>query len=212
MSNFDPSISKEMPHNFSMEVSRLFELGIQDTPYAWHGTSVDAILYLAEHGELPASGSSGSEFFFAPEYLAPGEQEEHGKHYAWWNASKVYITQKLPFEVKDKERFMYMFEDDELLESFIKEEASPHGITEEQLVGLFKETTAQCEGVLLGISSSITQDFKEGAFAGKDQKSVIIPQGGLPIKYITGIEALGQYEWDQLITVQESLKPKDSPD
>ena len=48
---------------YARKVVALFEAGIEPHPYAWHGTSVEAILHLAETGHLPASREYGAEFY-----------------------------------------------------------------------------------------------------------------------------------------------------
>ena len=195
---------------FGSQVSRLFEEGLNsEDVYAYHGTSIEALTHLAKSGRLPSNGSYGTDLFIAP--VIPGEDQlDHAKVYANWNGAKYYVLESLPFRPKNMERFMWLIsdpdpEDPKLKEVF--EEAAQHGIDEDKLKQLVKEGNASRKGVVLSLSRKLIEDFKEepdpDAPSADDQKKITL-KDGLPIDYITGIEPIGQYEWDELVKIQDA--------
>ena len=206
-----PSESPELDlekKKFTKRVAELFEVGLESNDiYAYHGTTAEAIKYLATHGRLPSSGSYGAEVFYVPEGIGSSEgDQQHAEHYASWNALKYFILERIPFRPSNMEKLMYMFDDEDLENEFL-EEAAKHGVNKRQLHNLIREAERTRKGVLVTLSRKMVADFEERAGVDVDQRSVITPQG-LPIEYITGIEPLGQYEWDELEKLQKEADKK----
>ncbi len=76
---------------YMVRTVELFEHGIAETPYAWHGTSVEAIIHLAQFGKLPSEGTLGDTLFYAPEAANPGEQERHARVFAEHEAKYRFL-------------------------------------------------------------------------------------------------------------------------
>lgn len=201
--SFDPDREKEFALEYKKRIAELFEIGLDSNDiYAWHGTTIEAIQHLARTGKLPASGSYGAELFYVPEGIGSHEgDQQHAEVYAQWNATKYYILERLKFKPGDMEKFMYMFDDDKLLNEFIHE-AMEHGMDKKDVRHLIREAEVKRKGVLVTLSKRMKEDFEEKADVADDQRSVITSDG-LPLDYITGIEPLGQYEWEELEKLQQ---------
>lgn len=206
--SFDPSQRREKePSPETLEhkkrIAQLFEIGLNsDDVYAWHGTTIEAIQHLAETGKLPASGSYGDKFFYVPEGIGSYEgDQQQAETYAGINAVKYYLLNKLTFKPRNMENFMHMFVNDELFDEFIQE-ATENGMTEKDIRRIIREAEARRKGVLLTLSKRLKEDFEEIS-EGFGDEHCVITQGGFSIDYITGIEPLGQYEWEELEKLQQ---------
>lgn len=200
----DPDPEKE---KFAKDVFQLFKVGLDSKDiYAFHGTTIEAIQYLSKHGTMPHSQFYGKEFYYAQ--LNPKSRKdvdfnyesqlEHAEFYAEWNVWKYYVLERLGFVPSDMSGFMYMDIDgqgDRLYKEFL-EEAEEHGVNDEAVRSLIKEAENNRKGVVVTLSKGVKKDFKE-AEVDEDQRSISTPSG-LPIKYITGIKPLGEYEKELL--------------
>ncbi len=94
----------------------------------------------------------------------------------------------------------------------IAQEASGHSIsgrriTQDKLWRMFDSAERTESGVLVGISGEVAVDYTEVAEDGErsnDERCIEVGEG-LPIRYLTGIEPLGNKEWDQLADLQAQL-------
>jgi len=185
---------------YAKEILRHVELGISNTPYAWHGTSTEAIIHLAKTGCMPVSGSFNNKFFYAPEYMKPGEQRSCAAMYANHNADKLRALARLSFVPLDMEEFMHVLMDlgpGDSVNRFIGNEINPIGEDPAEVLKILREeigrtTNSDGQGVamgtIIGIDAQIAQDYVE-EFGYDDHVAITFPEGtSLPIKYITGIE------------------------
>lgn len=196
----DPDLEKG---KFAKEVFQLSKIGLESEDiYAFHGTTIEAIQYLSQHGTMPHSQFYGREFYYAQ--LNPKSRKEvdfdyesqleHAEFYAEWNVWKYYVLERIGFVPSNMSGFMYMEIDgqgDRLYKEFL-EEAAEHGISEETIRKLIEEAQNSRKGVVVTLSKRVKKDFKETK-VDTDQRSISAPSG-LPIEYITGIEPLGEYE------------------
>ncbi len=208
MAGFDlSSLERNSIPPHAAEVSRLFEIGIAETPHSWHGTSVEAIIHLAEHGNLPATGSFGTEFYYFPEELGDeevGTAQFYAGRWAEHNAVKIHVLKRLPFVPRDLGRFMWaVLESGEERDAFLREDAHQHGISMSKLIDMERQARACRSGVVLGLSADIERDF-EVVYEHDNERAVRVDASGMPLQYITGIEPAGHYERDVLIKLQES--------
>jgi hypothetical protein len=173
------------------KIKELFAIGLDsDDVYAYHGTSVGAIKFLAQHGKLPNTGSH-SDFFYVP--ADTKDWEEDVKFYAAWSAERYALLERLPFTPSDMHTFMYMYDDSEMFDKFVKE-AATYGLTRNQLLTWMDEIKKSNKGVIITLSRQLVKDYQETRSL-DDEGSVAAV---LDIKYITGIEPCGQVEWDEL--------------
>ncbi len=196
----------DMPH--AARTVELFENGIAETPYAWHGTSIEAIIYLAGHGRLPAEGTLGDSFYYAPEAANPGEQERHARVFAEHEAKYRFLLSRLPYDPADKQTLKFSEPVDVDFDDIVVPEGVTHGITPRTMELLYYEAR-EYKGVLIGVTEAVTQ-YGEITTAIEDERYAIIPEG-LPIDHITGIEPLSDHEWDILTILQESLQKTTTP-
>lgn len=201
---FSPLFANDMPYMSEVQ-DKIGVIGSAEAPYAWHGTSIEAIVHLAIHGTMPTSGSYGERFFYAPEDTDPGNQRDHALMYADWNVEKQHVLSQLPFTPRDMPRFMYLREDN-TWDDFMAEEADEYGLTKEAILDLYTTRDPSKKGVLLGLTEDVrTHDVRRI----NDEESVVIADG-FPLKYINHIEPLGPYERAQLfsarIAFQNSLR------
>lgn len=193
---------KKKSLEYKRKIAELFKIGLNsDDIYARHGTSIEAVFELAKSGKLPTSLSSEGDFFYVPEnavFEDPTESvSKRTEQYANTLAAEHYVQNQLPFKVKNESSFANMFDFEDELEKFIKEEAIPNGVKEEFVRRLVKEASDKRKGVVITLSKSIAQNYKE--VRGDDPEDMMITaKDGLPLKYITGIIPLGQYEQDVL--------------
>lgn len=191
----------DMP--YAARTIELFENGITETPYAWHGTSVEAIIHLAQRGRLPAEGTLGNSFYYAPEAANPGEQERHARVFAEHEAKYRFLLSRLPYDPADKQTLKFSEPVDVDFDDIVVPEGVTHGITPRTMELLYYEAR-KYKGILIGVTEAVTQ-YGEITTAIEDERYAIIPEG-LPIEYITGIEPLSDHEWDILTGMQDSLR------
>lgn len=108
---------------------------------------------------------------------------------------------------------MYALDSPERMVTFLAE-AKSHGVimTEHRVEDMWNEATRLRKGVIVGISSDIAQDYEEDNTQDVDQCSVTTVEG-LSLRYITGIEPQGDFEWEWLVALQERVNlviPHDS--
>lgn len=195
---------------FLQQVQDLASKGVAHDEHdllGFHGTSVEAVKYLAMHGKMPVQGACENEFYFCPktgkQYLngPRGEAEK----YAGINGVRSYLVGLLKskgsdlshgdvMKVAESQSVMHcVFEDQEVVRDKIM------GVLEcttiRQLENYYQKLRNRRRGVLLGIRSSV---LALGIQKSLDEDLVLITEG-LPIDYITGIEPLGDFEWDQIL-------------
>ncbi|MDD4899260.1 MAG: ATP-binding protein [Candidatus Omnitrophica bacterium] len=194
---------------YHKEIARLLESGLdnKDQAIGVHGTSVEAIQYLAQHGHMPvAAPDVGREFYF---YTATEENFEdaayEAKDYAQEHAIMRYIIGKFSFQLKGKAYFelteFLIHPSLQELKQFphLNKLCRQHGITKEKILQWIQESKALGrQGVIILVSKEIAKDFVVNTMPGDTVGYIVVAEEGLPIKYIVGIEPLGEYEWDNL--------------
>ena len=113
------------------------------------------------------------------------------------------MLQQLPFTPKDVLGLTFILTSADARAAFL-EDAHEHGMAEAEARQLWKDAAHLRKGVVVGVSEDIAHDYPEDASMDEDQRSVPL-EIGLPLKYITGIDPRGDYEWRQLVALQETL-------
>ncbi|MEA3464360.1 MAG: hypothetical protein U9R14_04815 [Patescibacteria group bacterium] len=201
--------------NYNKRVAKLFETGLNSEDiHGWHGTSIEAILYLAKHGRLPVSGLYEDTLYYAPKESLSIKAQDHASMYANDLAKEYFVLNQLPFEVKNRELFSGIFDhenyDDETrklveddLKKFIAEEVIPNNFDENTFRNLVREANKR-KGVIISLSERITQDYEEHGGDDMDLEDMSIQtKKGLPIQYITGIVPLGLTERKELEKIKQ---------
>jgi len=189
------------------DVNALIEQGLDkiDEAVAVHGTGIEAIVHLIQHGTLPREGRHPDEFFFYPLTLGKNKALDEAKAYAEWNALKYYVLDKLSFSLDNdtlEELSSYVmgimdFEECLQLGRLCRE----RGVTERDLVRWISEAQGQKrEGVLVLLSPQLFDEFSP--IIDEEEGKVDMGELGLSTKYILGIEPLGQHEWDVINALQ----------
>lgn len=212
------SIEQKKSLEYKRKIVELFEIGeTSEDIHAWHGTSIEAILYLAKHGRLPISGLSEDTLYYAPKEFMHIEAKEHASMYANELAEEYYVLSHLPFEVKDYNLFSGIFDNENYnadckefvendLKKFIKKEITPNNFDEKLFRSLVTEAPKKCKGVLISLSKRIAQDYEEHGGDDMDFEDMCIQtKDGLPLQYITGIVPLGQYEREELEKIKKQV-------
>ncbi|TRZ77631.1 hypothetical protein D4R87_02350 [bacterium] len=212
------TIEQEKTLEYKRKIVELFEIGEKSEDiYAWHGTSIEAILYLAKHGRLPISDLNESALYYAPEESLRIEAKEHASMYANKLAEEYYVLNKLPFKIKDYKLFSGIFdhenydteckefvEDD--LKKFIKKEIIPNNFDVELFRLFVAEAPKKCKGALISLSKSITQDYEEHMGDDMEFEDMCVQtKDGLPLQYMTGIVPLGQYEREEFEKMKKEV-------
>ena len=161
---------------------------------------------LFRSGRLPTSILFGEQYFCAPEHLDPGEQEGLAESYANLNGQRLYIEQNLPVEVRDHNLFVgavmnIFFQRSE----YCKEVLVPQGYSWLEFEALCNKAEQARKGVLLGFSEEIATDFVLDTSNEDSAEYSFVALGGLSIAYLSGIEPLGDYEWNVMTTLQDAL-------
>ncbi len=191
--------------------------------YALHGTSIQAIRFLAEHGRMPVSGfvsfeSSGhqrGEFYFVPsDSSAPTSPETIALRYAKMLSARSRLFSLFKpedFSLSDEDIFnlmqIFTFHDpDQHLGAVDYEYEYPHLIPvlaqilkcqpSEILVHLSRFHMKKA-GIIIALNSRIYDDYEVHAGDTDDDRYIVVPEG-LPIDCIASIEPVGQEDYDAL--------------
>ncbi|GEM_PF-2284797 len=209
--NYDIN-EQERAFEYKKRVAKLCEIGLNsDDIYAWHGTSIEAIIHLANYGNLPSDSVHGDRFFYAPSRDYSGlplgvRPQLEAEGYAMSLSAEYYVISQLPFKIKDRAIFNNIFDFDEALEKFINNEVIPNNFNEQLFRQLVREAYEKRKGVVITLSKRITENYKEiGGDTLEDCDQSIITENGLPIQFITGIKPLGQYERSELDKIQKEV-------
>lgn len=107
------------------------------------------------------------------------------------------------FQTQKHGRFLYVLEDKGLWNNFASEAAS-HGVNEQTPKNHFVEAEKSGKGFVLTLIHALAAEFQ--VFPGEDHDQMkIITSNSLGIQFISGIEPVGQPEWDILEKIQLSI-------
>jgi len=200
---------------YSKRVAELSEIGEKSEDiHAWHGTSIEAISYLAKHGRLPVGGLYEDTLYYATNKSMHIGAQDHASMYANDLAKEYFVLNQLPFEVKNRQLFSGIFDnknyDDETrklvendLRKFIEEEVIPNNFNEDIFRILVREANKR-NGAIISLSKRITQDYEEHMGDDMEFEDMCIQtKDGLPIQYITGIVPLGPTEREELEKIKQ---------
>lgn len=200
---FDPA---RYLHLYGNTVRSLADIALGDTnPHGWHGTSVEAAIYLNQYYRLPADEAHGPVLFYASCDVDPVQAKKDAVMYAKLNAVKQYVRQQLlPFKPSDSHVFAGALESDSCDRDALLEEAGHAGITKAKFLEHLRVGESTRHGVLLGISTTADRDFIQVSTGqAHDTEVALRTPGGLPIKYVTNIVPLGPYEDEVIHTLRQ---------
>lgn len=194
------------------QIKELAEKGVDEDDndiIGLHGTSIEAIRYLAEHGRMPISGCCKTTFHCAlvsgTEYI-PGPYAE-AKGYAKLNTVRnaliaQLMKQRVAISRASLEEIMGIVEDHSIL-SDVEDSTrvrellmSCLNMSKQKFAKYYEELYRNSHGVVLGIKPTIKE--LESALGDSEDLVVVVPEG-LQIKHISGIEPEGQSEWDEIL-------------
>jgi FMN phosphatase YigB (HAD superfamily)/hydroxymethylpyrimidine pyrophosphatase-like HAD family hydrolase len=198
-------------NNFQQEVSRLFNLGLDGLGQACgiHGTSIEAILYLAKYGRLPNTGRVRDGFCYYP----LGDQElsyilSQANDWAEDNAVLHYVMSKIGFDLNPDEisdLLIFVISDlaDNKFIPYLSRFLKRHSIAKEQLAKWIEEVRAQDRrGVVILLSKAVEEVFPLDELDTGER--ILSITEGLPIEYIVGINTEGEHEFDTLESLDAS--------
>ncbi len=207
------------------KILELFSRGLNDSEncIGYHGTSVEAINYLLKNGCLPGRRDSETEnkslpqkgdFYFMPirEHLL-GLQEfkreetqdptKYAENYAHFISAGDYFLTNLNLDIENQEYISFsrrfLFDDDPEAEEFFLSK----GFSKQLLDSAAREAKKR-KGVIIGIHKNALDKYVPKYGDGGDDLRFSLPSEGLSYEYLSGIEPLGQEEWDYFIKIKES--------
>lgn len=197
------------------QIKKLSEKGVDendDDIFGLHGTSIEAIKYLAKYGTMPTTGDTKYHFHFCPKAETSywNGPYERAREYARINAVRNALIAILEENGLQLNRSII----DEILD-FGEEGNLPGGLLisdsgkelckkimscldikyEYRFDKFYRELQNNNRGLVLGISPKIKSIAVPGPHRG--DLMVVVPQG-LPLDYISGIEPEGQLEWNEI--------------
>jgi len=171
----------------------------------FHGTSIEAIRYLAEHGKMPVTGCYDIEFHIAD---ASGVNYDTGPYGEAKKYAEIHVFRnqlirdlnKLTKLTRERLRDVMIFCEDDWYPfdydfwQFLKESLK---MSEYEFMKYIKKLRRNNnhKGVVLAIRNSISE-LKP--YAGCEEDFVVSVPEGLPLQYICGIEPQGKYERDEI--------------
>ncbi|MSR86673.1 hypothetical protein EXS70_00670 [Candidatus Peribacteria bacterium] len=200
---------------FLNEVVALAEKGVNPEShlaFGFHGTSIQAIKYLAQTGYLPNSGCCRDEFHLCPtsgtDYQdGPlGEAQSYARIHAVRNSIIQEIKNRMP-EIDDQflETMWSMCEcpkgffnvdnkaDERIQARLQKILKTPSTVILDRYI---HRLVCDKQGLVISLIPEITNLKRR---KGLDEDVVVDVPKGLPMRYISGIEPQGQFEWDEIL-------------
>ncbi len=207
------------------KILELFAKGLDDSEncIGYHGTSTEAINYLLKNGylagrrdceakdkNLPQKG----DFYFMPirEHLSAFQEfkrEEdkdpikYAENYAHFISAGDYFLTNLNLDITNQEYISFsrrfLFDDDPEAEEFFLSK----GFSKQLLDSVAREAQKR-KGVIIGIHKNALDKHVPTYGDGGDDLRFSLPSEGLSYEYLSGIEPLGQEEWDYFIKIKES--------
>jgi len=166
----------------------LYQKGLDSDYYGIHGASVDAIVYLAQHGVMPINGSLDKRFYY---YKNPAETVSH---YARDNGLDFYVSNRLGINAFNQTyTFDQMIQYFPQLDFFLDNEIRPRNLNTE-FTSWIALSSNKCFGVIVAVLPTIETDYCETDGDDKGHDYCIETENGLPLQYISGILPLGDYE------------------
>ncbi|MFA5842267.1 MAG: hypothetical protein WC882_01125 [Candidatus Gracilibacteria bacterium] len=175
----------------------------------FHGTSMEAIRYLAQYGTMPPSGNHGREFFFYPRVGDNKTPLKDAAEYAEINALRYALWEQLinrdfnlePHLICPYFGLIEMGVDFEGLSPEKEEirQAIMRCLNIRSLKGLdrfCKEIAATRKGVVLALGPQILALNPYVSFM--EERVVTVPPEGLSIDYLVGVELMGEFEDEAL--------------
>ena len=223
---FLESNPKEQAKKVKERLLEAFETGLDDKEsIGYHGTSLESIKMLLDKGILPGSSGDedtvdygkGALFLFPrksvfPEYYATGEFSdenalEYARDYAEFLGRYHYIANSLGLDLDKTEdrnvgkslarRDSGIPGDAEEAKETVEVLVSKKGMSREKINAVLDKSKSR-KGVIITFSKNTLDDYKtvKGDDTSHIQDIALICPKGLEYKYISGIEPLGQEEWD----------------
>lgn len=203
----------------------LFETGLDSNDcIGYHGTSLEAVEFMIENGHLPGGkfehiDSMENWLYFSPKYPMRSDYKEkasnpieEAKGYAGYIAGSHFLLRELGLDIDNQEfenkaRNLVadtpndMFNDPEAEHRFFQK----MGINRESLDLLIKKARKR-KGLVLGLSEERMsfQIILPGDAGGEDMR-VHIPDG-LGVDFLSGLEPVGDEEWEYFEKLQEQNK------
>ena len=202
-------------------IVQLFETGLDSEDcVGYRGTSLESMEYIVNNGVLLGRlyGASREIYFFPFKSkfqnhplrdTFPDEHDviERTSQYAGQNAESHYLIRLLDLDIenaKDYVESLMLSEGDYFMDEILKKHPKL-GFRRSNLLKIIHEAEKR-KGFILGLNSKVLQSFKiMGSCDIKEGDLKIVCPNGLPYKYLSGIEPLGQEEWDYLVKIQNSI-------
>lgn len=199
----------------------LFEMGLDsDDCIGYHGTSLEAIEFMIENGQLPGGkfghiDSDDSWLYFSPkepmrdDYKGRGlDQLEDAKGYAEDIAQGHSLLKQLGLDIGNKDfeikaRHLATNDPNDLNDPDAEYNFFLGLGIEKKLLDKSIKKARKQKGVVLGLSKKGLSDqtILPGDKGGEDMR-VHVPNG-LSIDFLSGLEPLGDEEWDYFEKLQE---------
>ncbi len=206
----------------------IFEKGLDDEEaIGYHGTSLEAVEHLLRMGHLPGASEpdksygyeKGDLFFFPQKAQIPDrllsskahddnrEAIEDTTDYANVIAARHYILTKLGLDLGNPDDQVVGHELQDGVDSEeacrITEELIKKGWKRKEILKIIDDSRDR-KGVILTLSKDVLGKYKLGV--GDDVHDLRVTSGNsLDIKFISGLEPLGQEEWDFFENLQTSI-------
>lgn len=202
----------------------------EDEILGFHCTSISALDHVSVNGYFPTTGAYGNEFYFAPitigrqdwkEGVEPEQAREEAVQFGGLNARVRYMLEHAGTEPDEPEAAVerarklwdavidsYFMQAGKELRSMSEVNYGRYitealGLPEEDAFELFRASQA-CRGVLLTLSTSALNEFSlTGGDGEGGTDNALLVEGGLPLKYISSITLLGDYEREQFRLLRE---------
>ncbi len=192
--------SKEISEKFA----KLLEVSINpETDFAYTGASLEFLLNIAELGFMPQSAFQNAELRFVMKECA--EVVEVSKNFAYFSAQCGYVFQRLNADFEDFDKICQLKNIKDLGTESSDENYSDLLLN---LVDKYRRSATTilnfCEksnevpfdGCIIILSENLAKDHK--VYDSYSNKVIKVPEKGLNLDYITGIEPLSNHEWDIL--------------
>ncbi len=181
-------------------IKKLYESDVDidsEDVFGFHGTSIEAISYLAIHGRMPTTGLLGTDFHFTTRTTVGYDPYDEARKYAGINGFRNILLAELKAASVQLDS---AFISDILLVAEEGFKCNPDIYSRLKACLKFKydhhfdrhieSLRSKRKGVIIGVKKRIL-DLKP--FSGVDEDLVVKVSNGLPIDYISGIDAIGKF-------------------
>ena len=201
-------------------IVQLFEMGLNSEDcIGYHGTSLESVNHMVNNGVLLGRlyDTSRAVYFFPFKSkfqnhplvdTFPGEHDilERTSKYARQNAESHYFIRVLDLDIEKKEDLIesFMLSDRNYSMNEILKKHPKLGFRRSNLLKIIRESEKR-KGFILGLNSKVLQSFIIENGDEKEGDLKIICSNGLSYEYLSGIEPLGQEEWNYFVKLQNSI-------